>query len=82
MGLIQLSSSLANHQIVSSRFDNIHGQGLEAINCKYAFHLGQQANEQAEIATGESKLANASSYDWLTPVGVSTQSAKTQHRFG
>jgi len=46
--------SVANTRLSPAVFDDVHRQSLEPIDCKYAFHLGGQANEQAKVTTGES----------------------------
>jgi len=45
-----LSSGLADDEILSSCFDDIYRQGLKAVDRWYAFHLSQQANEQAKVS--------------------------------
>jgi hypothetical protein len=43
---------LPDDQVLSRRFNDVHGQGLKAVDREYALHLRQQANEQAEVAAG------------------------------
>jgi hypothetical protein len=45
-----LSSGLPEDQVRSRRFNDVHRQGLKAVDRECALHLRQQANEQAEVA--------------------------------
>jgi hypothetical protein len=45
---------LPNYQVLASRFDDVHRQGVKAVDRKDTFHLSQQANEQAEVSAGQS----------------------------